>query len=255
MHKLRLCIVPFLFIMSVTQIAIGKQININEKLDSHLESYKRVNVQTEEEAISTLVNIDSEIRALLKVICDYTAYDIPHDKYWKADYSELDLYVDRFSECFSYSGGLLEKAHSINPNSQYKSYTYFSKINSNKYCWIEEPKNIEAAHQYLKEYPDGPFVIDVYYNVGHFYWSLYNNITYIMAEVDNDSGNYLSYIKDPSSITLEKQAQQAKEETIKYFNLYLDNVKDGHNSENIKNLLRDVHEGTDTIYGDFSCPD
>ncbi len=259
MSKLTVCFVLILLPLSIVCPALGEGIDIGKKLDSFLIAYNKIDFQNKEDAVERLVNIDIQIRKFLKEV----RMQHGHDKYWKSDYAILSLRIDHFTEAFEYEGALLQKAHKINPKSKYREYTLFSEINTDKYCWVENPKNLEAAYQYLKEYPNGPYVADVYKALGGFNWSLFNYIRFQKEnlkskphdELKNEEEHnvLLQYIKDIANVSIEMQENQAKDNAIKYFDAYLKTGKD--TDVWVKRILNEIKNGTETRYGIFSCPD
>ncbi len=207
--------------------AFSNEINIGKKLDECLIEYNKINFQDIENAIEALVNLDLKLRKFLREIV--TQPD--QSNYWKSDYAKLDLEIGHFSDSFEYSGALLDKAYKLNPQSKFRKYTLFSGINTDKYCWVENPRNLESAFQYLKEFPNGPFVADVYMALGGFYWSLYNYIQYQKEDLKNkpheelkgleNHSTLLQYIKETSKLSIDIQEEQAKTSAIKYFEAFL----------------------------------
>lgn len=240
---------------------IADEIDIGKKLDIFYREYKNIQFENQKDEIEPLVNLDKKIRMFLKQIRNPDG----HRRYWKKHYSELSLRINHFTDNFEYEGALLYKAHKINPNSKYRKYTLFTEINSDKYCWVGNPENLEVALQYLKEFPDGPFVNDVYFGLGGFHSSLYDYIRFEKkvltskphAELKGyDEGGHntlIPYIKDISKVSLEKQEEQAKTNAIKYLEIYLESEEKPVHW--IKGRLVEIKEGTNQRYGIFSCPD
>lgn len=250
----------FLCLVSIFP-AMAEEIDINKRLDEFYIKYKKTQFKNQENAIEALVKIDIELRNFLKEISEKGNHN--HINYWKDYYTELDLTIGHYSDEFEYEGALLEKAHKINPNSKYRNHTFFSEINSGKWCWVRDSKNIAAAHQYLKEFPNGPFAVDVYRELGEFYSSLYD---YIRLGKDtlksqphdelkqyDESAYLIDYIEDISKATIETQEAQAKASAIKYLEIYLKAKK--NLDYRIKERLTEIKEGTEQLYGIHSCPD
>jgi len=260
MVNLKDCLVAFCLIMWSTVAAAG-QLDIGKQLDEYSSTYNKIDMQEKGSAIETLVNLDLKLRAFTKEIRNQRG-----EPYWKRDYEKLGLGINHYTDAFDYYGTLLSKAHKIDPNSKFRKYTLFTEINSDGYCWVEKPQHLEAAFQYLKEFPNGPFASKVYEALGSFYGSFYECIKYHKEELEKDSqlkpsefdscaDVFQQYIKKPSMVSADMQEKQAKDNTIKYYEAYL--KTDKNPSKRIEKALIELKEGTEVKmrHGIYSCPD
>jgi hypothetical protein len=119
--------------------------------------------------VKRLVELDRELNELEKEINEKHK-EGASKKYWRKEFEEIGLYIGHYSEALEYSGKLLVEAHKRNPNSPYRKYTLFTTIlGEGTSHGLGAMPNIDQAELYLKEFPDGPYVENVYSILGYFY--------------------------------------------------------------------------------------
>lgn len=123
--------------------------------------------------VELLVAVDGRIRALLRDRPNYrpceTDYELIYDKRWERMGVATGYWND-----LEYTGRLLVVAHRRAPRSPLRAYTLFSTV------FGETPPNrlgvmpdIKAAYAYGTEFPDGPFIRDVYRTIADFHKDLF----------------------------------------------------------------------------------
>jgi hypothetical protein len=87
----------------------------------------------------------------------------------------IGLDIGHYSDALGYSGKLLVEAHERNPNSPYRKYTLFTTIlGEGTSHGLGEMPNISQAELYLKEFPNGPYVENVYlWKTSIRFWALF----------------------------------------------------------------------------------
>lgn len=120
--------------------------------------------------IAALVRLDQALRDLVPVIAEIERNNGGRF-YFRKELEVLGLDLNHWSAHLEYNGALLKKAHEIDPNSQYRGRTLFSAIEID-YTRSGLP-GIEDAHRYILEFPDGPFIGEVYEILATFYDDLY----------------------------------------------------------------------------------
>ena len=80
-------------------------------------------------------------------------------------------------DVLTYSGKLLAEAHAHNPNSPFRSYTLYSTIFGKAGETSNGVPSPDAAEAYVREFPQGPFIVDVHLVAAHFYDDVYKLIT------------------------------------------------------------------------------
>jgi acetyl esterase/lipase len=123
--------------------------------------------------LEVLVATDGRIRALLRDRPDYrpceTDGELIYDKRWERMGIATGYWGD-----LHYSGRLLVLVHRNAPRSPLRAYTLFSTV------FGETPSpglgvmpDIDAAHAYVAEFPEGPFIRDVYQTIADFHKDLF----------------------------------------------------------------------------------
>ena len=91
---------------------------------------------------------------------------------WDAKFEEIGLSIGHYSDQLAHSGKLLFEVHRLNPQNKYRSYTLYTEIFGKSGKVFEIP-DVILASSYLKEFPNGPRVLDVYEILAGFYHDLY----------------------------------------------------------------------------------
>ena len=167
---------------AITSNAFGED-PIQHRLDALYTEYEATIANP---TVKKYVELDGKLRAFLseelpKYAEDsegYSKYDEhtlvvgieTRKKFSNNSTRELGLEISRYVPILLYSGKFLVQAHEIDPHSKYREYTLFSQIMSTN--GLEMP-NIKVAYQYAKEFPNGPFIAEVYRIIASFHKDLF----------------------------------------------------------------------------------
>lgn len=157
--------------------------------------------------VGELVRLDGEIRALREAVSNIEQ-NVFGPFYFREEYAVLGLSANFWSGTLEYDGKLLNRAHAINPHSEFRNRTLYSQIEIG--YWREGLPGVASAHQYATEFPDGPFIFEVYETLATFYDDLYKCVRYKVAPLKEDSSLYRMECYEPyfSSIPLDQQMLQ-----------------------------------------------
>lgn len=176
---------------------------------------------------------------------------------WDAKDSELGLWLQRNSDRYEYSGQFLHKAHKLNPNSEYREYTLFSTINSKEYCWVEKIDNLRHLNAYLKEFPEGVYISEIYRLLGDLLFSMHNITYYDIKDnkkiSDRPSRAIFEYMKGENVLSENEEVVFYRNESIKYFDKYF--TLEENPSRWVLNKYKQLSKDEYQRFGFFSCPD
>lgn len=188
------------------------------RLDTILSEYKSL---PQPKNIKRLVELDNELKSLVFVMHEWHRDDYSAAaKSWHKGFEEIGLYIGHYSQAFGYSNKLLVEAHRVNPNSPHRKFTLFSTIlGEGTSHGLGEMPDISMAHQYLKEFPYGPYAEDTYEILGYFYDDLYKALLHRLkkkkGERDFKDDCFAPFItKEPYATQLSK----ARALGIRYLN-------------------------------------
>jgi len=187
--------------------------------------------------VEKLVATDKKLRAFVKSRTKYLEGDELH--YWsKKTFQDVGLFIGRNSDKLGYNGALLKRAHKIDPNSAFRAFTLFSEIEPEPWGM----PNIDAAWQYVNEFPNGPFINETNYIIACFYKDLFiilNNERYRSGSGEDYKLNcYEPFFTNDS---FSKQAQKSKELSIQYYEKFLQYKPDDSMS---LYYIRELRQGT-----------
>jgi hypothetical protein len=133
-------------------------------------------LQQRPEDADALYELSQRISALMDKI--HKAY--PHERstvLWDDKYEKLGMYIGHYSDQLDYGGKLLIDSYRLNPDSRYGEDTLFAAIsgvgNMSELNGIPDMKLVET---YLKKYPDGKHIVDVYGILATFYQNLFEEL-------------------------------------------------------------------------------
>lgn len=123
--------------------------------------------------VDVLVALDERIRRLLRDRPSYrpceTDRERTYDKRWESMGVKLGYWDD-----LEYTGRLLVVAHQRSPRSRLRAHTLFSTVfGETPWHGLGVMPDIRAAYAYEAEFPDGPFITDVYRTIADFHKDLY----------------------------------------------------------------------------------
>tara|TARA_R110001592_G_scaffold27291_2_gene101042 strand:+ start:540 stop:1322 length:783 start_codon:yes stop_codon:yes gene_type:complete len=136
--------------------------------------------------VAVLVRMDQELRDLVPSINE--ADESLVVGYLLDEYEQLGLNINHWAPVMQYSGLLLSYAHAQDPNSPFRNRTLFSAIasSSSPRSEFSGMPNIDIAYQYIVEFPDGPFIGDVYEILATFYDDFYKTFRKYRGPVSGD---------------------------------------------------------------------
>ena len=171
-------------------------------------------------SIAILVKLDRRIRTLLNSRPSYWPCGDDSAIYaqgWKTMGVELGYWVT-----LTYSGLLLDQAHAQDPHSPFRDSTLFSTVIHWDKFGLGIMPNIEAAFQYLSEFPTGPFAQHTHLILAGFYKDLFMVLRDFKAEGPDEEdykyGCYQRYITDEP---IDKQRQEAKRSALEHYDSVL----------------------------------
>jgi hypothetical protein len=198
-------------------------------------AYHRYQMEKSPKSLKLLVELDRDLRTLMKQRPEYRPCKADIDIYdpkWKA----IDVHLG-YGEDFVYTGNLLYRAHQRLPHSPLRPHTLYSTIMGvTESHQLGLMPNIKAAFQYAKEFPRGPFIEETHWIIAGFYKDLFMVLRDMLQDYKYDC--YKPYIdKSP----LPKQAQRAQAKAIASYRTIL--KINPANAEAAK-LLSEVQRGT-----------
>jgi hypothetical protein len=234
-------IISIIIIFSCGAVA---QFKVEDILKRISEEYKYTQKNN---SVASLVRLDSMLRAFVDSARKNIAFP-KAAKHWKDEYSKLELSIGHYSEEFEYSGQFLYDAHVLNPNSPYRSLTlYASIVGVDHSSGLGRFPYLESAFKYVKEFPQGHFIFEVYNILAGFYTDLF------MALRDGKEG--ASYHYDCLEEYIDKtpipeQMVRAQKQSIYYYEQALI-IRP--NDSGTKETLQEVKDGT--VSGWSTCSD
>ena len=171
--------------------------------------------------VARLVLLDQELRELIPYYAWKERPWLPAT-YLRPDYDNIGIFPGLFErDVLTYSGKLLAEAHAHNPNSPFRNYTLYSTIFGKAGETSNGVPSPDAAEAYVREFPQGPFIVDVHLVVAHFYDDLFKVIT--LEEAGQRIGYkfdcYDTYLK---AQPLAEQRQRARESAIRHYERLVD---------------------------------
>ena len=165
--------------------------------------------------IGTLVKLDQELRELVRAISKIET--AKGTSYFRREYEPLGLERNHWGGNLEYNGALLKQAHRLNPDSPFRGSTLFSAIEIG-YSRSGLP-GIENAHRYVTEFPDGPFIGDVYEILATFYDDLYKSARgELTKSTDDNHEDYREcYAPYFSQLPFEIQMVQAQALSVLFY--------------------------------------
>ncbi len=204
--------------------------------------------------VAVLVQLDQELR---EIVAEVNERDrLSSQKYLKVGYEKLGLNLNHWAGNLQYTGKLLSLAHSQDPNSEFRSRTLFAatRYDETKFLDMGKLPDVNAAHQYAREFPRGPHIAVVYEILATFYDDLYKYIRGEWAHDANDDHElyeacYKPYLQDTP---LQQQLVQAQSQSIAYHDEALRTVaRDPEKAKKLKNQRASVRNGT--THGFYWC--
>jgi hypothetical protein len=147
--------------------------SISVRLEQLYTEYKAMG---EKPMIGQLVELDRKLREFIRKLPEYRpdrnekgewAND---DIYWKEKYGEMGIGISRWTEKLVYGGIHLTRAHELDPHSPRRSSTFFAAIHGESHWGMPD---IKAAFQYVREFPNGPFIAETMEIIAGFFTDLY----------------------------------------------------------------------------------
>jgi hypothetical protein len=222
-------------------------------LDGIVREYRAVSPPKD---IESLVRLDLKLRHHLEEPFRKSSKGF-NGSWWKASWSEIGVTVGHYSDQLQYSGKLLIEAHRIDPASPFRRFTLFSTIlGEGTSHGLGEMPDVRAALEYLKEFPEGPFVDQTLIILGFFYDDLFKVCRGLQR---NDLPEYKlnCFSKYVRKTDVDGQAREAQRLAIRYYSQALDlnreSRSDWFETQMIKRYKRDVE--TDKAEGWHFCAD
>lgn len=189
--------------------------------------------------IEDLVKLDRKLRELIPVVAARERSEIGTSEdrfsYFREEYALIGIEQNHWSGSLEYNGALLKHAHKIDPNSPFRNSTLFSNIE------IGYERNslpgIADAYRYILEFPDGPFVGDVYEILATFYDDLYKSIRQkALSRDQNSPGEYEDCYKAYySTLPPDIQMVQAQALADLFYGKALEKLdKESHRAQELK---------------------
>jgi hypothetical protein len=242
MYLLRIYIISLALVFN--SFGMFAQFQVENVLNTINEQYV---ITQKNKSVGSLVRLDSMIRSFVDSARNSLSIG-EQVKHWKDEYSKLGLRIGHYSGYFEYSEQFLFEAHSLDSNSSYRSYTLYAPIvgidHSDRLGWFP---HIDVAFQYVKEFPGGHFIFDVYVILADYYKDLY------MALRDGKEGASYHYdcLEEYIDKTpIRKQLLRAQKSSIYYYEQAL-KIRPNHSG--VKEILGEVKNGTVTSWS--TCSD
>ncbi len=191
--------------------------------------------------IAGLVSLDRKIRDLIDKPWKRSRQNYDGNQFQPA-WSRIGISVGHYSDALQYSGKLLVEAHRKNPGSELRQFTLFAAIIGER-SELGEMPNVNAALQYLKEFPKGPFARDTAIILGDFYSDLFKVIGRLQEKEPHDY-KYDCFRKYVKQTDLTTQAARARSLSISYYAKAIANAPAGwEETINVKQRLAAMREG------------
>jgi hypothetical protein len=147
-------------------------LDLDRELDRLLQEYSAPGASRD---VSRLVLIDAQLRTLVPH-WDWESHPPASSQTYRDEYAQLGLRVNHYEpEALEYSGKLLREAHAIDPR-VFRSHTLYSTLfhdDGESGYLAPDP---DAARNYLREFPRGPFAIHANLVLANFYDDLFKFI-------------------------------------------------------------------------------
>ena len=167
-------------------------------------------------SIETLVEIDGRLRALLAGRPSYRPCGDDselYDRRWKEMGVETGYWND-----LAYTGQLLVQAHAINPQSPLRRHTLFSTVfGTTPAHGLGVMPDLSAAFAYAIEFPNGPFITEVYRTIADFHKDLFMVLRDRLSDYKFDC--YKKYIGTDAR---HRQKDRVKGVALDYYRRVLD---------------------------------
>ena len=163
--------------------------------------------------VEKLVNFDRKLRELVENLPG-DIDDETRNEHWKHIYDEMGLQLGHYGGIL-YSERWLREAHKLDPHSALRGYTLFSEILGERTNHrLGEMPNLEIAHKYEKEFPDGPFIEEVWSILGGFFKDLF-----MVLELGPERSVYKweCYRGFISELPLKEQKENARKKALWYY--------------------------------------
>jgi hypothetical protein len=134
-----------------------------------------------------------------------------------------------------YTGRLLVTAHQKSPGSALRAHTLFSTVFGETVHLLGVMPDIKAAYAYEAEFPNGPFITDVYRTIADFHKDLYMVLRDRLSDFKYEC--FAPYISDepwPS------QEDRARKSALEYYKRVLQLTPE---DEHVRRLLQETTTG------------
>jgi hypothetical protein len=239
--KMRTMWIVILLAMSAS--AQDESKTVVQQLDQITKEYGELQIEGK---IEMLVSLDARLRSL---ICEpWKRTNKSFDgKLWKPTWSAIGVYVSHYGDDLGYSGKLLVEAHHIDPSSAYRRSTLFSAImGETSSSGLGEMPDPQAAIQYLKEFPDGPFADETSIILANFY----NDLFKVLKDLQGNEPRgykYECFSKYIKSSSLAEQADEARRLSILYYSqaqdLRTQSKSDWNETKVVRSWMRQMEQG------------
>ncbi len=223
---------------------MSAQDSIATALDRIHREYSTANLD-----VGRLVLLDQELRDMIPY-SDWQERPWLPATYLRFDYADIGIFPGLFErDVLTYSGKLLAEAHVRNPDSPFRSYTLYSTIFGKAGETSNGVPSPDAADVYLREFPQGPFVVDAHLVLAHFYDDLYKLIRLEQTgpRIEYKFDCYERYL---TGQPLSEQRQTARESAIRYYELLVELLP--RNADQAR-YLEDLRQ--ERAHGWFYCSD
>jgi hypothetical protein len=85
-------------------------------------------------------------------------------------YQDMGVSLNHWSDLLQYDGRFMDSAYQLAPNSEYRSYTLYAEVERGRVLALEE---MACAFNYIREFPNGPWVADAYERIASHYADAY----------------------------------------------------------------------------------
>jgi hypothetical protein len=162
--------------------------------------------------VAVLVRIDGRIRTLLRDRPDYRPCESDRELIYDERWDAMGVKTG-YGEDLTYSGRLLVAAHRTATNSAWRAHTLFATVmGETPWHGMGVMPDITAADAYAKEFPNGPFIADVYRTIADFHKDLYMVLRDRLSDFKYDC--FARYIGSGSR---RSQEQRAREIALEYY--------------------------------------
>lgn len=124
-------------------------------------------------ALDLLVSIDGRIRALLRTRPTYRPCESDRESIYDPRWERMGVLTGYWDD-LTYTGALLVAAHKTKADSPLRPHTLFSTVfGETPWSGLGVMPDVRAAFAYAEEFPNGPFITDVYLTIAHFHKDLF----------------------------------------------------------------------------------